>query len=1264
MIANGVVVSDNSKSRTLTDLPLGTKGYDQNWASTNGRWDLYWNSSWANQAKAQKATTALDNAHSFLVSTWGLLDPVTDGGDGWEPPVEVYVLEQSGYNGWAEWYIGIDQRFAIGIRPDYLDFDISHEPLKVAGHELLHLVQARHPGPELPDWVSEGQARMTQDKLNDWLDHADGTEAGSSFLRQSNSYLTGSHTSDLTSISYDACLFWAYALEQVGTDHTDPDYGYDVIADFWDTSVNPESTDGISMFNSMLAHKGAGTSFQEIFEDFSVANYAKDLTDGTVPAAWKYVDDDETDGSGDYDAVSKQISGDTISSVNSESDSYETINRWASKYYEVDLDSSARVITVQFNQTTENTLFYAMLLMKGDDLAYSYTVESKHFQRAIVNDNYDKMVIIVVGLENEEASPAVFEYLIEGGSPELSILQPRNSPETWQARAGTHDNPEKFLAIVDIYQRQAAPVHGFATDNFRATVGGIEAPVLSAIDVYGKYFLEIQAPNQSADGLYTLAVSLVDSDGSTVLTSDSNANSVYYGERYIDNSLVIDRSGSMATKGKIDAAKSAAKLYVNSYLSKDQMAVISYSSTATVEHILQELTPGNRSNAITKINSISTGGTTSIGDGLLKGQNELYLRGIFNYSKEIILLSDGLENTAPMIAQILPLLLANGTIVHVITIGATENSNSELMQELAGDTGGTYHHAFDPASGDIPNDLADIYRDIVNTIRNLQRFYRARGTIGSFRSFDVPVTNDLTELEVTVHFNSTATPSITLQNPSGGIITPTYTNIVSGMGHNFYRISGAIATGNWKVNITPGASLAYFIEGAGKSDVTLRLLTPPNGAVSPVWAQSMLTGNPQQFVISLSDSKPITNANVIVNITHPEKAKNKIWSLPLYDDGGHGDGSANDGIYGNEFTGTITNGTYSFIVSATGTSNDYGAFNRMKSGAFHVYAEREQGMGDWDYDTLPDVWETHFGLSSKDGSGENGPNGDPDKDGLKNSDEFFHGTNPMDSDTDNGGEGDGSEVTFNRNPLNPVDDVLGKMAPIRVYPGNGQVSFKLPNTTAYLWLYVFRSTSPVFGYTQIFGDYYPTSSLMYVDSGVSNYNTYYYRFYGATVSGQKTGLTREYSAIPKLKVIAPEGCVELNGGNRTTTALKVQVEIWHVETDCTNETTFDPVEMRFGETYKELESKSWVPFDTEFEYLFNDLTQGLKILYVQLRDNQTIPEVSPVFTAGIIFDLNDIGIETSVTLLLILIDILVITIIYIKRKKFDFRIANPHSSTF
>lgn len=51
-------------------------------------------------------------------------------------------------------------------------------------------------------------------------------------------------------------------------------------------------------------------------------------------------------------------------------------------------------------------------------------------------------------------------------------------------------------------------------------------------------------------------------------------------------------------------------------------------------------------------------------------------------------------------------------------------------------------------------------------------------------------------------------------------------------------------------------------------------------------------------------------------------------TLPLYDDGTHGDASVGDGIYTNQFNNAITEGTYSFHFSATGSTNGGNSFER------------------------------------------------------------------------------------------------------------------------------------------------------------------------------------------------------------------------------------------------------------------------------------------------------------------------------------------------
>jgi len=201
--------------------------------------------------------------------------------------------------------------------------------------------------------------------------------------------------------------------------------------------------------------------------------------------------------------------------------------------------------------------------------------------------------------------------------------------------------------------------------------------------------------------------------------------------------LVIDKSGSMAlppttppySYGKISAAKLAAKLYVDSFLDMDKIGVIAFNETAWLTMNLQDITDTARTTAKNEIDKTNASGTTSIGGALLMAQNQLSSFGDTGHSPVIILLSDGQENTDPWVSSVRPNILGNGTTVHSIAIGA--DADQTLLRDLAYATpGGTFHYAEDPTSGDLPNDLTDIYRYIAEQVDNQKRVLSFRGTGG------------------------------------------------------------------------------------------------------------------------------------------------------------------------------------------------------------------------------------------------------------------------------------------------------------------------------------------------------------------------------------------------------------------------------------------------------------------------------------------------------------------------------------------------------
>ena len=157
-------------------------------------------------------------------------------------------------------------------------------------------------------------------------------------------------------------------------------------------------------------------------------------------------------------------------------------------------------------------------------------------------------------------------------------------------------------------------VEGLDPNDFQVYVGSEDAAnradVVSGAYVQGQYWLVAQAPKKAANGTFPLRVRL---NEATVATEES---AVIYEKLILDQMLVIDRSGSMlspAGSPKLDAAKNAAGLFVDSARSDDKLGVVSFggdnvepNDDATTLRNLQPVNDANRTAARTAIAGIST----------------------------------------------------------------------------------------------------------------------------------------------------------------------------------------------------------------------------------------------------------------------------------------------------------------------------------------------------------------------------------------------------------------------------------------------------------------------------------------------------------------------------------------------------------------------------------------------------------------------------------------------------------------------------------
>ena len=171
----------------------------------------------------------------------------------------------------------------------------------------------------------------------------------------------------------------------------------------------------------------------------------------------------------------------------------------------------------------------------------------------------------------------------------------------------------------------------------------------------------------------------------------------------VNVAIVIDKSGSMNSGGKIQAAKEAAILALHRLKSTDIVSVILYDSDV---HVLVPATRmTNRHRIIHKIRGIRAGGSTALYAGVQTGAEEVRKFLSSKRVNRIVLLSDGLANVGPDSPGALGKLGADliDESISVTTIGLGNGYNEDLMSQLAFKSDGGHYFCEEP------DELASIF---------------------------------------------------------------------------------------------------------------------------------------------------------------------------------------------------------------------------------------------------------------------------------------------------------------------------------------------------------------------------------------------------------------------------------------------------------------------------------------------------------------------------------------------------------------------------
>lgn len=161
--------------------------------------------------------------------------------------------------------------------------------------------------------------------------------------------------------------------------------------------------------------------------------------------------------------------------------------------------------------------------------------------------------------------------------------------------------------------------------------------------------------------------------------------------------LVIDRSGSMGSEGKMEQAKLAAARMVDGLTGHDSFALVAFDDSANL--LVPSEPVQDRAALRRQIESLAPGGGTNIYDGLEIAYREVTKHATADTVNRVLLLSDGDVTAGTQDPAAFRTLAGENAArdIQTTTIGLGVQYNEELMLGLAQEGRGNYHFIKDAA---------------------------------------------------------------------------------------------------------------------------------------------------------------------------------------------------------------------------------------------------------------------------------------------------------------------------------------------------------------------------------------------------------------------------------------------------------------------------------------------------------------------------------------------------------------------------------------
>jgi len=179
--------------------------------------------------------------------------------------------------------------------------------------------------------------------------------------------------------------------------------------------------------------------------------------------------------------------------------------------------------------------------------------------------------------------------------------------------------------------------------------------------------------------------------------------------------LVIDRSGSMSSEGKLEYVKTAAKYLIDNLNANDYISVVAYDTE--VQLIQKPIKVENKQELKSKIDELYPGDMTNLYDGLKKGYEMAKKKAKKDYVNRVILLSDGLANegiTEPEKITGLASEYQHKKGIITTCMGVGDDYDEHLLTLISSTGAGYYHYIGQPTQ--IPTIFAQEMTGMINLV--------------------------------------------------------------------------------------------------------------------------------------------------------------------------------------------------------------------------------------------------------------------------------------------------------------------------------------------------------------------------------------------------------------------------------------------------------------------------------------------------------------------------------------------------------------------